>query len=220
MKLLFAKIGNASGILAPVVWAAAIIYCGALRPEFSHYHQYISELGERTSVTEFIMRYAGFVPTGLMHIAFAAFLYVAFGRRPIATLAALLIVINGVARIAAGLFPCEVGCAVPRLLLNQKIHSLAAVCGFFALIAASLLWGVLFRQYKSLRVLSAYSIASACLALLFLLLTSWSDELRAGTGLYERMSSGVLSLWLGVFATRLWTLKAYDIPLRPTKNST
>ena len=48
---------------------------GSLRPEYSHFSQYISELGERGSSTELIMRYAAFVPTGLMHIAFAAFLF-------------------------------------------------------------------------------------------------------------------------------------------------
>jgi hypothetical protein len=43
--------------------------------------------------------------------------------------------------------------------------------------------------------------------LVFLLLMSWSAELRRGTGLYERLSSGVLSLWVLVFAVRLWYLK-------------
>jgi hypothetical protein len=40
---------------------------------------------------------------------------------------------------------------------------------------------------------------------------SWSAELRAGTGFYERVSSGILSLWVLVFAVRLWRLKAYNI---------
>jgi len=44
--------------------------------------------------------------------------------------------------------------------------------------------------------------------LVFLLLMVWSAELRAGTGLYERLSSGVLSLWVLVFAARLWRLDA------------
>jgi hypothetical membrane protein len=209
MNVTLRKMGNLSGMLAPLLWASAIIYCGSLRPEFSHYSQYISELGERTSSTEFIMRYAGFVPTGLMHVAFAAFLLVAFKGRRMSTLAAMLIAVNGIARIAAGLFPCEAGCALPRLLISQQIHTVAAAVGFFALMGAALLWGLLLRQYQHLRCLSAYAILSAVLGLVFLALTSWSDASRAGTGLYERLSSGVLSLWLLVFAARLWSLKAY-----------
>ncbi|MGH8864250.1 MAG: DUF998 domain-containing protein, partial [Burkholderiales bacterium] len=110
------------GILAPVLWALVIIFCGGLRPEYSHLTQYISELGERGGSTEFIMRYAAFVPTGLMHMAFAAFLYVAFKGSPLATIAAMLLAINGIARLVAGMFPCEIGCALPRLLLSQKLH--------------------------------------------------------------------------------------------------
>jgi hypothetical membrane protein len=211
MKVTLGKIGNVCGMVAPVLWVSAIIFCGSLRPEYSHFTQYISELGERGGSTEFIMRYAAFVPTGLMHMAFAAFLYVALKGSPFATFAAMLVAVNGIARIGAGMFPCEVGCALPRLLLSQKLHSLSAGIGFFALIGAAILWGILFRRYQSLRDLSVYSIISGCLALVFLALMSRSAELRAGTGLYERLSTGVLSLWMLVFAARLWRLKAYSV---------
>ncbi|MBA3572005.1 MAG: DUF998 domain-containing protein [Pyrinomonadaceae bacterium] len=205
------KIGILCGILAPVLWASAIFVSGSLRPEYSHLTQYISELGERGGSTEFIMRYAAFVPSGLMHMAFAAFLYVAFKGSPLAAMGATLLAINGIARIAAGMFPCEVGCALPRLLLSQKLHSLSAGVGFFALIGAAFLWGIVFRRYQSLRCLSVYSVVSGCLCLALLALMSWSAELRAGTGLYERLSSGVLSLWVLVFAARLWWLRAYTV---------
>ena len=153
------------------------------------------------------MRYAGFVPTGLMHMAFAAFLYVAFRGSPLAVIAATLLAINGLARIGAGLFPCEPGCVGPKLLLSQQLHSLSAGLGFFALIGASVLWGIVFRRYRSLRGLSLFSVACGIVGLVFLLLMTWSAEARAGTGLYERLSSGVLSLWVLVFAARLWRLE-------------
>jgi hypothetical protein len=37
---------------------------------------------------------------------------------------------------------------------------------------------------------------------------AYSIDLRAGTGMYQRLSSGVLLLWLLVFAARLWRLQA------------
>jgi hypothetical membrane protein len=202
------KAGNLCGVLAPLLWASAIIFCGSLRPEYSHFTQYISELGERGSSTEFIMRYAGFLPTGLMHMAFAAFLYVAFRGGRLAVIAATLLAINGLARIGAGLFPCEPGCVGPKLLLSQQLHSLSAGIGFFALIGASVMWGIFLRRYRSLRGLSLYSVGCGTVGMVFLLLMVWSAELRAGTGLYERLSSGVLSLWVLVFAARLWRLEA------------
>jgi hypothetical protein len=159
------------------------------------------------------MRYAGFVPTGLMHVAFAACLYVAFKGSPLAVIAATLLAINGLARIGAGFFPCEPGCAGPKLLLSQQLHSLSAGVGFFALIGASVMWGLVLRRHRSLRGLGPYSVGCGIVGLVFLLLMAWSAEPRAGTGLYERLSSGVLSLWVLVFAATLWRLQAFR--LRP-----
>ena len=207
MKIRLCKVGILCGISAPVLWASVIILCGSLRPGYNHLTQYISELGERGSSTELLMRYAGFVPTGLMHMTFAASLYAAFRGYRLSSVAAALLAINGMGRVVAGLFPCEAGCAVPRVLLSQKLHSLAAGVSFLALIGASILWGIILRRHRSLRGLSVYSIGTGLLGLAFLLLMSWSADLRAGTGLYERLSSGVLSLWVLVFAVRLWYLK-------------
>ena len=207
MKVALYRFGILCGLSAPLMWASAIILCGSLTPGYSHLTQYISELGARGVSTELLMRYTGFVPTGLMHAAFAASLYVAFKESKLASVAAALLALNGIGRVVAGLFPCEPGCAVPRVLLSQKLHSLAAGFGFFALIGAAILWGVVARRDKRLGGLRLYSIATGLLGLLFLLLMSWSAEQRAGTGLYERLSTGVLSMWVFVLAARLWYLR-------------
>jgi hypothetical membrane protein len=203
MKIPLYRTGNLCGILAPLLWASAIVFCGSLRPGYGHLTQYISELGERGSSTELIMRYAGFVPTGLMHVAFATFLYVAFKGSRLAAIAAALLAINGLARVGAGMFPCEPGCAGTGLI-GEKLHSLSAGAGFFALMAASVTWGILLRRFQDLQALGLYSIFSGLLGLVFLALMSWDAEPKTATGLYERLSSGVLSLWVLVFATQLW----------------
>ena len=194
-------------MLAPLLWASAIIFCGSLRPEYSHFAQYISELGERGSSTELVMLYVGFVPTGLMHIAFSAFLCAAFRGHRLAMIAATLLAINGIARIGAGVFPCEPGCAGPELLRSQQLHRLSAGIGFFALIGTSVVWGIVCTRHRSLRGLSLFSFGCSTAGLVFLLLMMWSAELRGGTGLFERISSGALSLWVFVFAARLWRLE-------------
>jgi hypothetical membrane protein len=210
MNVALYRIGNLCGIVAPLLWASAIALCGSLRPGYSHLSQYISELGERGSSTEFIMRYAGFVPTGLMHVAFAAFLYLAFKGSRLAAFGATLLAINGLARVGAGIFPCEIGCAGLGSL-GERLHNLSASVGFFALVGAAVIWGVLFRGYRRLRILSLYSVGSGLLGLAFLLLMARSAESRVGTGLYERLASGVLSLWVLVFAAMLWWRKAYRV---------
>jgi hypothetical membrane protein len=200
------KIAILCGVSAPVLWASSIIFCGAIRPGYSHFTQYISELGERGSSTELIMRYAAFVPTGLMHVAFAAFLAVAFRGDRLATIAAILLGLNGLARMGAGVFPCETGCAGPAVTLSARMHSLFAGVGFLSLIGAVALWGVVFKRYQGFRDLTAYSVGTAVVGLVFLLLMVWSPEAGTARGLFERLSSGVLSLWILVFAARAWEI--------------
>ena len=79
------RAGLLCGLVAPLLWAAAIVIAGELRPGFDHVAQYISELGEHGSATETFMRYGGFVATGLMHVGFAAAFYatlIRVGARP------------------------------------------------------------------------------------------------------------------------------------------
>jgi hypothetical membrane protein len=196
------KAGIPCGVLAPLLWASAIVFCGILRPDFSHFAQYISELGERGSSTELLMRYGAFVPTGLMHLAFAGALAVIFRSSRLGVIAALLIGLNGLARIGAGFFPCDAGCAETGSL-GQGMHSLSAGVGFLALVLSTALWSIVFGRSSNLRNLAAYSGISGVLGLAFLLLMLWSAEHGTARGLFERLSSGVLSLWILVFALRL-----------------
>jgi len=201
-RSLGSRAGILCGVLAPLLWASVIVLCGALRPGYSHFAQYISELGERGSSTEFLMRYGAFVPTGVMHLAFAGTLATRFSSSRLGVLAAILLGLNGLARIGAGFFPCEVGCEETGSF-GQRMHSLSAGVGFLALVVSTVLWSAVFTRSNKLKNLAAYSAVSGVLGLAFLLLMLWSAEQGAAKGLFERLSSGVLSLWILVFALRL-----------------
>jgi hypothetical membrane protein len=202
------RVGFLCGLVAPVLWAAVIVIAGELRPGFDHVAQYISELGERGSTTESLMRYGGFVTTGFMHVGFAAAFYVMVarvtGRPRLTLLVAVLVALDGIGRIGAGFFPCQPGCAAPEDL-GQRLHGLSATIAFLSIATAALLGAILFRHEPSLRALSAYSLASGCAGLIFLALMSMSEATRDYTGLYERLASGVLTLWVFVIAWRLRT---------------
>jgi hypothetical membrane protein len=203
INALASRAGILCGLLAPLLWASVIVLGGSLRPGFSHFTQYISELGERGSPTELLMRYAAFMLTGLMHLAFAGTLATTFRSSRLGVVAALLIGLNGLARIGAGFFPCDVACEETGSL-GQRMHSLSAGVGFLALAVSIILWSVVFKRTSRLRNLAAYSVISGVLGLAFLLLMLWSAEHGTARGLFERLSSGVLSLWILVFALRLW----------------
>lgn len=201
------RCGLLCGVVAPLLWLAVIVIAGELRPDFDHVGQYISELGERGSATEIFMRYGGFIATGLLHVAYAAAFYATVsrisGQPRLTLLVAGLIALNGIGRIGAGLFACEPGCAAPDVF-TQRLHGLSATLAFLSIAAAAILGAIIFRGDKRLRPLSAYSLGTGFAGLIFLWLMSSSQTAHIFTGLYERLASGVLTLW--VLVTALWLL--------------
>lgn len=203
------RLGLLCGLLAPLLWLAVIVTAGELRPGFDQIRQYISELGERGSSTEVFMRYAGFVATGCLHLGYALAFHATLTRitdhRRLTLLVAVLIGVNGLGRIGAGIFSCEPGCIGPDVL-TQRLHSWSASIAFLSIAGATLLAAVLFQAGLRWRALALYSLASGGAGLTFLGLMSFGESSRDFIGLYERLASGVLSLWIFVTAWRLWRL--------------
>lgn len=201
------RFGILCGIIGPLSWLSLIALAGAVRPEFDHVTQFISELGERGSSTEFVMRYAAFGFTGLLYLGFATALLATFRDGWYSALGAALIGLEGLGRIGAGVFACDPGCE--GLSSSQELHRLFATVGFLSGILAAVAWGIAFKRQGWLRRLTWYSVGSGVLALVFLLLMSWSRNPVNAPGLFEHLASGVLSLWVLVFAIRL--MRAPDI---------
>jgi hypothetical membrane protein len=195
------RLGLYCGIASPVLWLGLIAIAGALRPGFSHATQFISELGERGSSTEAMMRGGGFVFTGFLYLGFAAGLLLTLRRGWMITTASLLIAVDGIGRMGAGVFPCDPGCV--GVSATQDLHKLFATIGFCSGILAAILWGILFRRLALFASLSWLSIGAGTVALVSLLLMSWSGNPLRVPGLFEHLATGVLSIWILVFAMRV-----------------
>lgn len=197
----FRKLGLYCGVIGPVLWLALIATAGALRPDFSHITHYISELGERGSTTESLMRYWAFGFTGLLYVCFAGALLATVRDGWLPKAAALLIALEGVGRMGAGVFPCDPGCGPASL--SQDLHRVFATVGFGSGILSAILWGFHFRRLPRFRPLSSFSVGTGVIALVSLLFMSWADNPVQTPGLFELLATGILSVWLLVFASRL-----------------
>jgi len=195
------RFGIFSGIAAPVIWLSLIGLAGAMRPEFNHSYQYISELGERGSITEIPMRYIGFGFAGLLYVCFALAVPATLREGWRSALLSTLIGLDGIGRIGAGVFASDPGC--DGLSSSQELHRLFAMTGFSAAILATLVCGVVFRRHAWLGMLSVYSIGSGLLATSLLLLMTWEANPIQTPGLFEHWATGVLSIWTLVLAARL-----------------
>jgi hypothetical membrane protein len=193
--------GLRCGIVGPIVWLTVLGAAMLARPEFSPVTDYISELGEAGSTTEFLVRYAGFELTGLLYIACAAAAAALLRESPWSLVPALLIAVEGVGRIGAGVFPCDVGCESASA--TQVLHRLFATVGFCSGVLAALAWGVAARRHDWLRRSATWSTGAGLLTTGLLLSMTWTANPYPFPGLYEHLATVVLSVWLLTLAVWL-----------------
>ena len=197
------KLGLFCGMLGPPLWLALIAYAGTLRPGFCHVKQYISELAERGSVTETLMRVGAFGFTGFLYLCFAATLSVCFKQTgAFAKLAFAFIALDGLGRIGAGVFPCDPGC--DGFSLSQQLHRAFATVGFVSGVLACIASGAAVKRLNLSQGLSRYSYVTGALAAAFLWLMSSRPDPAQWPGLFEHLASVLLSLWLMMFAGYLF----------------
>jgi hypothetical protein len=133
------------GVVSPILWIGLIAFGDIVRPDVDAVTGFISELGERGSATELIMRWAGFGVTGLLYVCFAAALPSAAGTgRWRILLVALFVAVDGIGRVGAAVYPCDPGCQGTSR--DQQLHRLFATIAFCSGILAALADGVLFRR--------------------------------------------------------------------------
>jgi len=115
-----ARLLNVGGFIAPVIWVAAFLYSGSLRPEYSHYRQYVSELAARGTPAQHFMQVTGFVIPGLLIAGFGYFLGKP-ARAWLVAVAASFLIVSGIAKAAAGVFPLD--SSVSRLAFSTCGYS-------------------------------------------------------------------------------------------------
>jgi hypothetical protein len=209
MRGIATRILAAAGIAAGVAWAGAVICCGAIRPGYNPVSQFVSELAERGSSTEALMRITGFCVPGLLVVAFAAFLLI----RSAGPIVAVFLIIHGVGRLTAGMFPCDPGCPASGSSVSQAVHNAAAMMNGLTLLAAAVFCSV--RMWRIGRNRFAfYSLASAIAGAAFLVLMFMDVTTRTYVGLFQRLAFGVLHVWLAAFALSVWpwAIESTDAP--------
>ena len=191
---------NATGMISPVLWAAAVIYCGAIRPGYDPVRQFISELAERGSSTEYLMRVAGFCLPGLL----AAVYGISLLEVQTSSAVAVLIIASGLARFIAGVFPCDAGCPTVNPSFSQVIHNISALVGALALLSAALICFLRPKKVGGSRPFAWYSIASFLIGATFWVLLMINTPARHAVGLFQRVSVGALNSWVAVLAAVTW----------------
>ncbi len=192
------KVLALSGVAGPVLFTTLVMVCGALRPDYSHATQFISELGETGGSHSSLMNVVGFIPSGILLTIFGASLALLFPRTGLSLAAAALVGIFGLGIAGAGVYSCDLGCPRQGISSEATLHRLVSVTAFLSGIVGSGIYAYLFRGVASWRSLWWYSAASSAAALVLLLVLNASVESRAFTGVWQRLFLATLYLWCAI----------------------
>ena len=200
------------GVAGPALFTAVVIICGALRPNYSHATQFISELGARGTSHAELMNFAGFVPTGFLLASFGVSLANIRPRRRGSVLAAACVTFFGIGISFAGIYSCDPGCphrgASSDATLHDRVSSLAFLLG----IAGAALMAYYFRNVTNWRALWPYTAISSVASWGFLIASGASVDSRVLTGLWQRLFIGTLFLWCMVVSLRIFRCSASERP--------
>jgi hypothetical membrane protein len=189
----------ACGVAAPLVFTAAVIAASVNHPGYDQLKNPISELGATGAPAAGVMNFAGFLPYGLLMVAFALAVHRGMRADAGGWLGPSILALYGLAYMALSVAPCDPGChaATPsqhhrmHLLLGDLIF-LTAVLGPFALYS---------------RMLKDPAWRSLAPATLILPGTAWLMLEASGVGvsgaLRQRLWLILLFGWIVLMALRL-----------------
>lgn len=189
------------GVLAPVWMLIGVAAAGRLYPGYSHRHQAMSELGARERPTTAIHPFINNYPIGILFTAFGVGVALVFRSQPVLLACAVLLMLHGVAHIVAGIFPCDADLGANGPSLAQKLHGVAGLVMYFALLAACLVWVLV--EPEPWRGFRAYSLLSAAASLVSLGCMARALQRGRNFGLHQRVSYGILAVWCAVLGLSL-----------------
>ncbi len=194
-----------TGLLAVGSIVLLTIIGGAFYPNYSHTSQFISELGATGAPHANAVNFGGFLPAGLLFVAFCWFAWRALPRAGASSAGLLGLAFFGIGYVAAAFFPCEPGCRTDNPSLAQALHNLLGLAGYFGAPVSLLLLGGAARRWAGGGHLVVLGFGGAALALggLLLLLPEWRYA-----GLAQRVLEGSVLAWVAACAFYLNGLNA------------
>tara|TARA_R110000868_G_scaffold411493_1_gene704571 strand:+ start:66854 stop:67384 length:531 start_codon:yes stop_codon:yes gene_type:complete len=160
----------------------------------------MSELGAVGAATEFMSPLINNYPLGLLFIAFGIAVIKSFALSKLAKTSGALIVVHGIASIAAGYFPCDAGCLPEQASLSQQLHETAGLIMFLSLFIANALWlylGHTLLANKGFILFSLLCLITALAMLPLMVNAIASDQLF---GLFQRINYAASVCWLAGLA--------------------
>ncbi|MDG9886540.1 DUF998 domain-containing protein [Pseudomonas sp. GD04058] len=189
-----------AGLLVPFWLFFGVLITASQFPGYSHIDLAMSQLGAVGAPTHDVSPWVNNLPLGVLFVSCGMGLFRRFEGSRLAWIAALLVIVHGLASMSAGYFPCDQGCVPAEPSFSQRMHNLSGLVMFLSLTLASALWIFLGRSLLGSPGFSRLSLLCTVLALVTVGLMAAAMESGHGFGLYQRLNYGIAVIWLAVLA--------------------
>ena len=193
------KMGILCGILSPIVFLISVLLAASFQDGYNHYSDYMSELGATGFPHAYVMKLGGFYITSIMLILFSVTFPTTIKFKGKAkTIAFFTLLTHAIFLNGAGVFSCDFGCSPENPTLDQNLHDFFGAITIFILPISIMIWGYVFSKSSEewTNKVKVFSYACGIIGLISYIAMMISDETRAGTGLFQRLSLGSSYFWI------------------------
>lgn len=187
------------GVAAPLVYTAAVIAASLGSPGFDHLKDAISELGATGAPRADLMNFGGFLPYGVLIVAFAWAVHRGVRSDIGGWLGPVVLGLYGLAYVALAVSPCDPGCQGATPSFHHRMHLLLSDLIVLAAVVAP------FTLYA--RLAKDPGWRSLAVPTLLLPGTAWLVIELSGVGLSgalrQRLWLLLLFAWIELVAIRL-----------------
>ncbi len=187
-----------TALLGLVTLLILIVVGGAAFPEYSHASQFISELGATDAPHEMWVRFAGFLPVGILSCIYLMGAFKRLPRSKFTTLGLAGIFVYALGYFAAVVFPCDPGCRPAEPSLSQGLHNLFGLVGYLVSPVFLFLFGLESRNWPNRGHLPLTAFVCAAAAALGLLTL---DPASPWVGVSQRLVEAAVWIWI-VFSAK------------------
>lgn len=199
------KIFNYTGILGAILFIVTTIIGGYIFEGFSHISQYISESYAFDTEYGHLLRWFGYIPSGLFIGIFCFFNAKLFKKHKSISYGLIGFgIFYGLFTALVSVFPCDYGCNrdYTESSISQLLHSLLSVLTYFITPLSLYFIGYGLKNIKNLKNLSKVTIILSFTGFIFGVIFLWNANSPV-TGLLQRLTESVYLFWIIFFSIKL-----------------
>lgn len=196
-----------TGFLGVMLFAVASLLGGFQFDDYNPMKQFISETMAVGTPYGNMLRYFGYIPSGILLTVFSVSIIKTFPSNKSIKIGFLGVALfYGVATVLVGIFPCDVGCNKEWInpSLSQLIHNLTGFLTYIFVPFSILLIGIGLQKHEKFASLGRMAFLTGGSSFVFVMILL-SSPLSDYAGLFQRIIETLFIIWVVSCSKTLFT---------------